>query len=189
MGETNPEDSESDPDNHGWRGPSRSQQKRDADKIARLGRKLVELKQAELEALSLDPELLQAVATCRTLKKGALSRQLRLIAKLLRERDAAALGDALGTDGKRKRDSVLEEQEYQYYRTRLLAEGDPVLDEFCQNFGLVLQPQARRELRQLVRASRKEPPDAKGQRAKRLLLRKLRELARDREQVPAESGA
>ena len=171
-----------------WRGPSKSQRKRDADRVALLGRKLVELAPSEVAQFELDDELSEAIALGRTLKKGARSRQLRLIAKLLRERDTQALAAAVHGGAKQTRDAVLEEQEHQHWRLRLLNDGEPALEAFSRSLAVEITPDERRELRQLIRAGRKDPPDTKSQRAKLLLLRKIRALGRARVQPTSDNA-
>jgi ribosomal 50S subunit-associated protein YjgA (DUF615 family) len=66
-----------------------------ASAIAGLGLLLVAMKPTELAALALPPELADAVLQCRGFTKGARARQLRLIAKLLRQIDHEQLRTAV----------------------------------------------------------------------------------------------
>lgn len=160
-----------------WRGPSKSQQKRDADKVADLGRQLTELGPGELGKLRLDPELYEAVELCRRLKKGAKSRQLRLIAKLLRGRETAPLFAAVAAGTNQGPEAIQREQEHQLWRKRMLEQGDVALDAFCASLSVEIAPEERRELRALLRKARQTPPDIKSQRSALRLLRKIRELS------------
>jgi ribosomal 50S subunit-associated protein YjgA (DUF615 family) len=71
--------------------PSRSQRTRDVKAINRLGLQLVALSPLKLERIDLGEELRNAVEECRTLTKGALVRQKRLVCKLLRDEDHEAI--------------------------------------------------------------------------------------------------
>lgn len=71
--------------------PSRSQRTRDIKAINRLGLQLVALSELKLDRLELPEDLRNAVEACRTLKKGALGRQKRLVCKLLRDEDHDAI--------------------------------------------------------------------------------------------------
>jgi ribosome-associated protein len=70
-----------------YRGPSKSQLKRDALEILELGRKMVHLNPQSLKKLPLTEELLQAILSAKTMKQGALKRQVQFIGKLLRQED------------------------------------------------------------------------------------------------------
>lgn len=70
-----------------WRGPSRSQKKRDARAVADLGAVLVGLKRAQLDKVPLEEDLRDAVLACQTMKRGAYARQLRFIAQQLNGSD------------------------------------------------------------------------------------------------------
>jgi ribosome-associated protein len=71
--------------------PSRSQRTRDIKAINRLGLRLVALSALDLDRLDLPEDLRDAVVASRTLKKGALGRQKRLVCKLLRDEGDAAI--------------------------------------------------------------------------------------------------
>lgn len=71
--------------------PSRSQRTRDVKAINRLGLQLVALSSLELDRLELPEDLRNAIVACRTLTKGALVRQKRLVCKLLRDEGHEAI--------------------------------------------------------------------------------------------------
>lgn len=151
---------------------SRSQKKREAHALHDVGEALVGLSDKALSALPLDEALRQEILTCRPLKKNARSRQLRLIAKLLRHTDTneieARLSEASAQHGR----SVAREQGNEAWRTRLLDEGDAALAQFVEEY-----PQADvTALRQLIRAARHTPETARTVRARRELLRAVRAL-------------
>jgi ribosome-associated protein len=169
-----------------WRRPSRSQQKRDADRVAALALRLMQLKPAEFAALGLHPAVAEAVAVGRELTKNARSRQLRRIAKLLRatDTDTEGLVERLDHSKKHVSDSALAEQEHEHWRSRLLSEGDAALQELLASVTGADIAEARRDLRQLMRSANKEPLDTTSRRARLLLLRKIRELCT---QTPADA--
>ena len=76
--------------------PSRSARKREAEALQRLGVRLVELKEPELQALDLPEELLIAVREARRLTSGpAQARQRQYIGKLMRGVDPLPIVRAL----------------------------------------------------------------------------------------------
>ena len=76
--------------------PSKSQLKREAQETFQLGRRLVELPDAQLKALPLDSDVLEAVYFARSIRShGARKRQLGFLAGLLRRADLEPLEAAL----------------------------------------------------------------------------------------------
>lgn len=153
------------------RAPSRSQKKRDAQAVARLGLRLIELGPSELSPLPLDEALRAEILVARRLTKNARSRQLRLLAKMLRERDLSELLAALSRGDRAHRLRVAVEQLSEEWRGRLMEEGDLALSPFLQAY-----PAADSGLiRALMRQIRKLPEGARKVRAKRELLRAIRQ--------------
>ena len=67
---------------------SKSQKKRDASKLQKIGMELVDLPDYQLDKLPLSPNLKQAIIDARTIKShGAMRRQAQLIGKLMRSAD------------------------------------------------------------------------------------------------------
>jgi 5-(carboxyamino)imidazole ribonucleotide mutase len=76
--------------------PSKSARKRDAHAAQRLGEQLIELKDAELDALDLPEPLADAIREARGIRsRGAGARQRQYIGRLMRDIDVDALRAAL----------------------------------------------------------------------------------------------
>ncbi|MDH5672940.1 MAG: DUF615 domain-containing protein [Myxococcales bacterium] len=149
--------------------PSRSELKRRAAEVSRLAERLAELPERDLDAIVADDEVREAIAQCRPLRKNARSRQLRLIAKLLRASDRGPIEAGLSQLEGKHRKRVRREHEQEAWRQRLLSEGDRALDELVE-----LYPEAdRNHLRTLIRSARKEPPSPRSKHASREILRSL----------------
>lgn len=72
--------------------PSKSQRKRDADALQKLGVSLMSLKAADLARCPLRPVTRDAILMCKTINsRPALKRQKQLIGKLMRNEDAEAI--------------------------------------------------------------------------------------------------
>lgn len=72
--------------------PSKSQRKRDADALQKLGVSLMSLKSADLARCPLRPVTRDAILMCKTIhSRPALKRQRQLIGKLMRNEDAEAI--------------------------------------------------------------------------------------------------
>jgi len=157
---------------HGWAGPSRSQQKRDARAVSDVGAELVRLSAAALARLPLDDELREAVEACRGMQRAALARQLRFVGKLLRARDHAAIAQAVAELGQPSGAEILREKQAEAWRERLLAGGEAALVAL-----VTALPAADPQLvRQLVRQGDPARTGATAQRARRELFRHLRAL-------------
>lgn len=70
---------------------SKSEIKRDAEVLKKLGAELVALSKTQLERIPLDEQLLEAILLAQKIKREGLRRQLQLIGKLLRARDWSRL--------------------------------------------------------------------------------------------------
>jgi len=159
-----------------WTGPSRSQLKRDAEAVRKLGERLTQMTDVQLSRLPLDEDLRDAIAECHGLKKNARLRQLRSLGAMMRGRDLQPLREALGEVNGVLGAVVAVDQQAESWRTRLLADGDTALAEL-----LDAHPNADgQRIRQLARQARsltaRQPEGAQAKRARRELLRALRDL-------------
>lgn len=129
-------------------GPSKSDQKREVERLQILGERLADMTAAQLDKLPLDDTLRQALLQLRQLKSHeALRRHRQYIGKLMRQVDEAPLLAALDP----LRQPALQRQLSLLFQ-RLMASGDEALSEVLQRF-----PHAERHtLRQHVRLARKE---------------------------------
>jgi ribosome-associated protein len=109
--------------------PSKSARKRAAHDAQKLGERLVELRDTELERLALPERLVDAIRAARNIRShGALARQRQLIGKLMRDVDPEPILEALEERG---RFAALEAERFRRiegWRDRLLREGEAGLD-------------------------------------------------------------
>ncbi|MDG2049130.1 MAG: ribosome biogenesis factor YjgA [Myxococcota bacterium] len=151
---------------------SRTQMRREAQRVHQLVLDLIALPSSGLDAIGLDPSLREAIHLCQGLKLRAQARQKRLIAQLLRAEDYQAIRRTIKSEGRGLLDGTARERENELWRSRLIDEGDPALQEFVQ-----LYPEAdRQQIRTFVRSAGREPKDKKALRAQRELLRVIRAL-------------
>jgi len=107
--------------------PSRSEKKRQARDIEELGRELVELPTPELAKLPCDEFLRQEIAACRDMQGGARKRQIKYIARELRQLNPAPLLDFLATRRGSRLKGQLEEKELERIRLSIL---DAAISEY-----------------------------------------------------------
>ncbi|MBW3568196.1 MAG: DUF615 domain-containing protein [Proteobacteria bacterium] len=151
--------------------PSRSQRKREADRLQAVGEKILGLTDARLAQLPLPDALRQAIEIARKLtQRGALRRQRQYIGRLMRELDVSELEEALqGLEGEDADDRAVFHAA-ERWRDRLVMEGMPALEDFFNAY-----PAAdRQRLRQLVVAIRADAASGKAPRRHRELFREIR---------------
>lgn len=153
---------------------SKSQLKREATALQKLGETLVELSAADLTKVPLPESLLDAVMKARQIKaRGGLKRQLQYIGKLMRTIDAAPIYQAVDRLQGRDQAAAAHFQRLERLRDSLIEEGDKTLGEVLEQY-----PDAdRQHLRQLIRNAIKERESGKSAGAGKALFRYLRELA------------
>lgn len=100
--------------------PSRSEKKRQAKDIEELSRELVELPPADLAKLPCEEFLRQEIAACRAMQGGARKRQIKYIARELRQLDPAPLLDFLAARRGSHLKGQLEEKEVERLRLNIL---------------------------------------------------------------------
>ena len=153
--------------------PSRSQNKREAEALQKLGEELTALPHPQLAQLPLPERLREAIEVARHLtSRGALRRQRQYIGRLMRDLDPepirAKLDELRGAD----RVSRARFRDAERWRERLLADGDTALTEFLARF-----PQAdRQHLRRLLREAAHEAGQDQAPRRARELFRYIQDL-------------
>lgn len=157
-------------------GPSRGEQRRQALAVLELAQRLVERSDADLARMPLDDELRDLVlASKKITAQIARKRQVQYLAKHMRRRDDEALAAIRASlehdkaDGRREAQAL---HQVEYWRDRLIADGDEALSELLQEY-----PHAdRQHLRQLARNAHQEKLRNKPPHAFRELFRELRDL-------------
>ena len=153
---------------------SRTQRKKEAIALQKIGEKLVQLSDEQLRRMDLPAELIGAIVDIRPMtSRGARRRQMQYIGSLMRDVDAAPIEQAL---------LEIEQGEYQRarafhrveaWRDRLVDGEDEAMMEILDAF-----PRAdRQRLGQLVRSARKEKQNNTPPKSARNLFRYLRELS------------
>ncbi|RRZ88491.1 ribosome biogenesis factor YjgA [Erwinia sp. 198] len=152
---------------------SKSEIKRDAEELKRLGAELVELSGNSLDKIPLDEDLRAAIELAQKIKKEGRRRQLQLIGKMLRSREEDPIRQALDKLKNRHNQQVALFHKLEMLRDRLVAEGDDAMADVLQ-----LYPNAdRQQLRSMIRNAQKEKAANKPPKASRQIFQYLRELA------------
>ncbi len=152
---------------------SKSEIKRDAEELKRLGAELVELGKNSLDKIPLDEDLRSAIELAQRIKKEGRRRQLQLIGKMLRQRDEEPIRQALDKLKNRHNQQVALFHKLEQLRDRLIEQGDDAVADV-----LALYPHAdRQQLRSMIRNAQKEKATGKTPKAARQIFQYLRELA------------
>ena len=113
--------------------PSKSERKRAAREAQNLGEALIELSDAQLDALALPEQLREAIRDAqRITSRSAAVRQRQYIGKLMRKVDLEPIQAALAA--RRERASLEAERfkRIEAWRERLISEGSSALDELAR---------------------------------------------------------
>lgn len=151
---------------------SKSEIKRDAEALKKLGEKLVDLTKTNLEKMPLDESLRDAVELAQRLQKEARRRQIQYIGKLLRAIDPEPIQEALDKLENKHQQQQAILHKLELLRDELVEKGDNTLTEL-----LIDYPQADRQyLRNLIRSAQKEREQNKPPKAYREIFQYLKEL-------------
>ncbi len=133
---------------------SKSEIKRDAEELKRLGAELVDLGKNALDKIPLDADLRDAIELAQRIKMEGRRRQLQLIGKMLRQRDVEPIRQALDKLKNRHNQQVVLFHKLEHLRDR---HAD------------------RQQLRSLIRNAKKEKEGNKPPKSARQIFQYLRD--------------
>jgi ribosome-associated protein len=149
---------------------SKSQMKREALALKKVGLDLVNLSVATLAGFPLDEALLKAILEAKTIKSfGAKKRQIQLIGKLLRTADSNAILQAYAAFQDKSSATTAEFQLAELWRHRLIQEGKEPLTEFIARY----QPDVQK-LKHLIKKATEDEQHQKNTGAALALFRYIR---------------
>ena len=152
---------------------SKSEIKRDAEELKRLGAELVDLGKNALDKIPLDERLRAEIELAQRIKKEGRRRQLQLIGKIMRSMDVEPIRQALDKLKNRHNQQVALFHKLEMLRDRLIEQGDEAMTDV-----IALYPHAdRQQLRSMIRNAQKEKAGNKPPKSARQIFQYLRELA------------
>lgn len=132
---------------------SKSQKKREAEALQKIGVKLISLSPANLDKLPLTEALRQAIDQAKTIKKhGALRRQEQLIGKLMRQAEHEEICIAFQKLITEEKNQTTVFHLIENWRNRLIHDENEALTEFLQLY----HTQDIQKLRQLIKNAKDE---------------------------------
>lgn len=150
---------------------SKSQKKREADFLQKMGVKFIDLSITKLSLLPLPDNLYKAIIDAKSIKShGAKRRQAQLIGKLMRAADYEEILSVY--ERMLEEDSAVTASfhEVEHWRNRLINEGKEALTEFIEAY----HPEDVQHLRQLIKKAMDEQQKEKNLGASKALFRYLR---------------
>lgn len=151
---------------------SKSQLKREMQELQDIGVRLTHLTETVLHTLPLEPQLLDCVLESKHItEKSGKKRHLQFIGKLMRHADSEAIRDALEKMDESKKTAARQLHTIERWRDRLLNDGAEALSAFFVEY-----PQAdRQQIRNILRAAKKEIEQKKSPTNTRKLFKALRD--------------
>ena len=151
---------------------SRTQRKREALDLQKMGDRLVHLDQGDLATVPLTPELAEAIGLWRRIRSHeARRRQLQFIGKLMRRIDLEPIAEALNRIDGTSAEARYAFHQLETWRDRLIAEKDALTDYLSSH------PQADRQaLRHQIARVHKASDEAQRRNQSRALFRLLRDF-------------
>lgn len=131
---------------------SKSEIKRDAEQLKKLGESLMSLNPANLAKIPLEDNVREAIELAQRLKLEARRRQIQYVGKLLRNLDPAPIQEALDKVENRHNQQLALLQKLELIRDQLLESGDVVLNPLMETYPAL----DRQHLRTLIRMAQKE---------------------------------
>ncbi len=151
---------------------SKSQIKREMHELQALGKQLVELPPKQLVGIPISDKLRDAIVVARSLKHGAIRRQLQYIGSLMQKEDEASIRTMLHKLQQPYKGEVKAFHQLEQWRDQLLQGDQILLDELVNKFINF----DRQYIRQLIRNAKKEQDMSKPPKSARLLFKYLTEI-------------
>ncbi|MCX8573552.1 MULTISPECIES: ribosome biogenesis factor YjgA [unclassified Gilliamella] len=150
---------------------SKSEIKRDAEILKKMGVELVNLSKNELTKIPLDEDLLYAIELAQKIKKEGYRRQIQYIGKLLRSRNIDPITQALDKLKNRHNQQVALFHKLEKLRDELIETGD------AENIIELFPIADRQQLRTLARQAKKERESNKPPKTAKQIFQYLKELS------------
>ncbi|MBI0157255.1 MULTISPECIES: ribosome biogenesis factor YjgA [Gilliamella] len=150
---------------------SKSEIKRDAEVLKKLGVELVNLSKNEISKIPLDEDLLYSIELAQKIKKEGYRRQIQYIGKLLRNRDIEPITQALDKLKNRHNQQVAMFHRLEKLRDELIETGD------AESIMELFPTADRQQLRTLARSAKKELTANKPPKTARQIFQYLKELS------------
>jgi ribosome-associated protein len=152
---------------------SKTKRKKEMLELQALGEELVRLPESQLQSLSLEPDLRDAILTAKRMtSREAKRRQMQYIGRLMREVDPEPIRAHLAAIDGSSAQAAAHQRRLEAWRERLIADDEALTAFAAAHPGADLQA-----LRSLIRNTRKEQSEGKPPRAYRELFRFIKQCS------------
>ena len=163
--------------------PNKTQIKKEIRVLNDLGKELIRMPDSELNKIPLSDKIRRALADAKRFSRGALQRQLRLIAKLMQNEDLTAIQLELQRLKQPSKQQTSEFHQLEQWRDRLIGGDETLLTDLIDQFENI----DRQRIRQLVRNAGIEKTRNKASKSARTLFKYLAELKKQTSGVDEQS--
>jgi len=152
--------------------PNKSQMKREVQALLDLAKALEKLPESLWQSLALSRDMLEELLLLKNMPQhGAKKRQLKRVAKLLREENVDVAQRAVESIKSEDRESSMAFHKIEQWRDKLIVGDRGVLTSFLQQY-----PMANAQsINQLVRNAKQEEKQGKALKSSKLLFKLIRE--------------
>ena len=152
---------------------SKSQKKRDAEALKKIGVALIDLSPAKLSTLPLPDNLYKAIIDAKSIKShGARRRHVQFIGKLMREADSDAIVESWQKMQEEDEGITAHFHEIELWRDKLIEQGKDALTEFIHLY----PTDDIQHLRQLIKKAMDDVQKQRNTGGSKALFRFLRSI-------------
>lgn len=163
--------------------PNKTQIKREVKVLNDLGKELIALPPSSLKKVPLSDTMFVAIEDGKRFSRGALQRQLRRIAALMKHEDIEAIQHELMRQKQPSKQQTAELHQLEQWRDRLIDGDEKLLTDLIDQFPTT----DRQQIRQLVRNAALERKREKPPKSARALFKYLAELKKTTVDAETES--
>jgi len=161
--------------------PNKTELKREIKALNQLGKELVEMTDGAIKKVPLSDSMRKEIADAKRFSRGALQRQLRRIASMMKHEDIEAIELELIRQKAPNKQQTAEFHQLEQWRDRLIGGDDKLLTDLINQYPVI----DRQHIRQLVRNSNAEQKKNKPPKSARLLFKYLSQI---KSETPASDG-
>ena len=155
--------------------PNKTQLKKEVKILNDLGKELIAMPDGALSKVPLSDQMREAISDGKRFSRGALQRQLRRIATMMKHEDLSAIQLEIARQKQPSKQQTAEFHQIEQWRDRLIDGDEKLLTDLITQFPLI----DRQFIRQLVRNSAQERKKEKPPKSARALFKYLSELKKN----------
>ena len=152
--------------------PNKTELKREIKMLNQLGKELIGMTDGAIKKIPLSDNMQKAIADAKRFSRGALQRQLRRIASMMKHEDIDAIEREIMRQKNPSKQQTAEFHQLEQWRDRLVAGDNKLLSDLIEQYPVI----DRQHIRQLVRNANAELKKDKPPKSSRLLFKYLSQI-------------